>query len=467
MRLTQRLVLNSVIVSSLLVSVVLFTVERRVSTRVRAEGASLSAEASDALLARIRWDMALAGVVVILAGILAARLLARPVAKPIEELRDVARALATGDLTTRPSLTAVGEIGDLADSLRRLAEQLDSRRQALRAEEELLVALTESLNEGVVAVDARQQVVRMNETARQLLRLREPVPFPAEYLPRDRTLREALSAVLSGNDAYPGEVRVDDRTLSLTARPLPAGGAVLALYDLTPFRRLEAVRRDFVANVSHELRTPLTVISGFVETLQDKDLPVELRTQFLTMTDGNVRRMQRIVDDLLDLSRIESGGWLPNPVEQDVVAVASEIVSPLQDGARAKGVSLRIELEPNVELYADSTATRQILSNLTENALRHTMTGEVVIFSESDERGTWIGVRDTGVGIGAEHLPRIFERFYRADPSRSREAGGTGLGLAIVRHLVESHGGKVRADSTLGVGTSIAAYFPRAENLAE
>lgn len=467
MRLTQRLVLNSVIVSSLLVSVVLFTVERRVSTRVRAEGASLSVEASDALLARIRWDMALAGVVVILAGILAARLLARPVAKPIEELRDVARALATGDLTTRPSLTAVGEIGDLADSLRRLAEQLDSRRQALRAEEELLVALTESLNEGVVAVDARQQVVRMNETARQLLRLREPVPFPAEYLPRDRTLREALSAVLSGNDAYPGEVRVDDRTLSLTARPLPAGGAVLALYDLTPFRRMEAVRRDFVANVSHELRTPLTVISGFVETLQDKDLPVELRTQFLTMTDGNVRRMQRIVDDLLDLSRIESGGWLPNPVEQDVVAVASEIVSPLQDGARAKGVSLRIELEPNVELYADSTATRQILSNLTENALRHTMTGEVVIFSESDERGTWIGVRDTGVGIGAEHLPRIFERFYRADPSRSREAGGTGLGLAIVRHLVESHGGKVRADSTLGVGTSIAAYFPRAENLAE
>lgn len=467
MRLTQRLVLNSVIVSSLLVSVVLFTVERRVSTRVRAEGASLSVEASDALLARIRWDMALAGVVVILAGILAARLLARPVAKPIEELRDVARALATGDLTTRPSLTAVGEIGDLADSLRRLAEQLDSRRQALRAEEELLVALTESLNEGVVAVDARQQVVRMNETARQLLRLREPVPFPAEYLPRDRTLREALSAVLSGNDAYPGEVRVDDRTLSLTARPLPAGGAVLALYDLTPFRRLETVRRDFVANVSHELRTPLTVISGFVETLQDKDLPVELRTQFLTMTDGNVRRMQRIVDDLLDLSRIESGGWLPNPVEQDVVAVASEIVSPLQDGARAKGVSLRVELEPNVELYADSTATRQILSNLTENALRHTMTGEVVIFSESDERGTWIGVRDTGVGIGAEHLPRIFERFYRADPSRSREAGGTGLGLAIVRHLVESHGGKVRADSTLGVGTSIAAYFPRAENLAE
>ena len=466
MRLAQRLVLNTFVITTLLVAIVLFTVERRVTERVRTEGATSGAIATDEFLARVRRDIVVAGLAVILIGVGLARILARPVARPIEELRDVARALAAGDLSRRPTLTGAGEIGDLADALRSLAEQLDARRQALRVEEELLVALTESLNEGVVAVNARQQVVRMNETARQLLRLREPVPFPAEYLPRDRTLREALAAVLAGSDATPEEVRVDDRTLSLTARPLPAGGAVLALYDLTPFRRLEAVRRDFVANVSHELRTPLTVITGFVETLQDEELPPELRRQFLGMVDGNVRRMQRIVDDLLDLSRIESGGWIPNPIEQDIAAVATEIVAPMQAAARDKGVALRIELAPNGSLYADSTATRQILSNLTENALRHTMTGEVVIFTETEDGGTWLGVRDTGIGISADHLPRIFERFYRADPGRSREAGGTGLGLAIVRHLAEAHGGRVRAESVPGIGTTIAAFFPRRESSA-
>ncbi len=468
MRLTQRIVLNSVVVAALLTAIVFLVVDRGVADALRgdalrADGATLSATSADALRSRLRRDIALAGVAAIAVAAMLSRLLARPVTRPIEELRDVARALAAGDLTRRPTMVAVGEVGDLADALRRLTEQLDSRVQALKAEEALLVALTDSLNEGVIAVDARQRVVRMNETARQLLRLREPVPFPADYLPRDRTLREALGAVLAGADAAPGEVRVDDRILSLTARQLPAGGAILALYDLTPFRRLEAVRRDFVANVSHELRTPLTVISGFVETMDDDDLPPELRKQFLGMVAGNVRRMQRIVDDLLDLSRIESGGWLPNPSELDVASIAGEVVAPMLAAAAGKGVALRVEVSAAApSVYADSTAARQILSNLAENALRHTLSGEVVLYTLAEDGGTWLGVRDTGIGIGAAHLPRIFERFYRADPGRAREAGGTGLGLAIVRHLAEAHGGRVRAESEPGVGTNIAAWFPAA-----
>ena len=463
MRLSQRLVLNTFVVATLLVATALFAVERRVTERVRAEATSTTLVPSEEFLGRLRRDMVIASVAALLLAMAFARVLARPVARPIEELRDVARALAAGDLSRRPTLVATGEVGELADALRRLAEQLDARVRALKAEEELLVALTESLNEGVIAVDARQRVVRMNETARQQLRIRESVPFPADYLPRDRMLREALASVLAGTDASPGEVRVDDRTLSLTARPLPAGGAILALYDLTPFRRLEAVRRDFVANVSHELRTPLTVISGFVETMEDEELPPALRQQFLGMVSSNVRRMQRIVDDLLDLSRIESGGWLPNPIEIDVASIANEVVSPMQGAALAKGVALRVDVADDARtIYSDTTAARQILSNLAENALRHTLTGEVVLFSSSEDGGIWLGVRDTGVGISAEHLPRIFERFYRADPGRSREAGGTGLGLAIVRHLAEAHGGRVKAESEPGIGTTIAAWFPAA-----
>ncbi|MGV3707671.1 MAG: sensor histidine kinase [Gemmatimonas sp.] len=391
-------------------------------------------------------------------------LLARPVTRPIEELRDAARSIATGNLTHRPSLLVAGEVGDLADALRRLAEQSESKTEALRAEEALLVALTESLNEGVIAVNGRQQVVRMNDTARQLLRLRDAVPFSSDYLPRDRTLREALETALQGSDAEPGEARVDDQYLSVTARPLDGGGAVLALYNLTPFRKLEAVRRDFVANVSHELRTPLTVISGFVETLRDPMLPAELREQFLGMAGTNVQRMQRIVDDLLDLSRIESGGWLPNPGHMDLQNVAAEVMLPLQDSAAGKGVTLQSDIGAGAtEIYIDATAVRQILSNLTENALRHTASGSVIIFAQPENDGVWIGVRDTGSGIGAEHIGRIFERFYRADPSRSREQGGTGLGLSIVKHLTEAHGGRVRAESTVGVGTTIATWFPNAD----
>lgn len=459
MHIRRRFALNAWLVAALLVIVVLFAAERRLTARMHRTQPATAA--SEGYLTDVRRDMIFAGIAALLFGAVVIRTLARHMAEPIEALRDIARALAAGNLARQPSLMQSGEVGELGEALRSLAQQAAERARALTDEEALLVALTESLNEGVIAVDARQQVVRMNDTARQLLRIREPVPFPAEYLPRDRTLREALAAVLSGAEALPGEARVDDRTLSLTARPLPAGGAVLALYDLTPFRRLEAVRRDFVANVSHELRTPLTVISGFVETLQDDDLPPALRKQFLGMTEGNVQRMQRIVDDLLDLSRIESGGWLPNAVELEVESLAIEVVSPLQAPAHEKGVALRIDVGVDARtIYSDPTAVRQILSNLTQNALRHTLTGEIVIFSSLEDGGTWLGVRDTGIGISAEHLPRIFERFYRADPSRSREAGGTGLGLAIVRHLAEAHGGKVKAESEPGVGTTIAVWLP-------
>ncbi len=466
MRLTQRLVLHSVATIVALLLLVGVVAERRVTSQVRSATPALFPADESALVGSLRRDLALAGLGALVLGVLAARLLGRSIAAPIESLRDVSQALADGDLVRRPSRAGVTEVRELGEALRRLAEQSSARVAALQADEALLAALTESLNEGVIAVDARQRVMRINETARQILRLREAVPFPADYLPRDRVMRESLAAVLRGEDAPPSEVRVDDRTLSLTARPLPDGGAILALYDLTPFRRLEAVRRDFVANVSHELRTPLTVITGFVETLGDEELPPELRRQFLSMTATNVRRMQRIVDDLLDLSRIESGGWLPNPAELDVRALFAEIMAPLTDDAARKGVTLDSRIADAAgTAYADPTAARQVLSNLGENALRHTTSGSVTLFAEHTADGVWLGVRDTGSGIPDEHLPRIFERFYRADPGRSREAGGTGLGLSIVRHLAEAHGGRVRAESTVGVGTTIAALFPHAPTI--
>jgi signal transduction histidine kinase len=436
--LSQRLIAGVLTALGVFVVLTVVTIERGLTLR-----AALSATLVTGVLA-----------------LLAALLFARSIARPILALRDDARAIAGGDLARRPALSAPGEIGELAGAFRSLAEQLGARLSTLEADDALLRALTESLNEGTVALDARRQVVHINDHARRLLGVRDRTPFPDDRLPRDRILRDAIEAAFTGEPTDALELSLLERTVSLTARPLATGGAVLALFDLTPVRRLEAVRRDFVANVSHELKTPLTVVGGFAETLADDSLSPEQRRQFAATIVGNTRRMQRLVDDLLDLSRIESGGWTPNPVELDFDVVAAEALGAVRPRADAKGLALRIETGPAVTLRADPTAVRQILVNLVDNAVRHTSAGEVVIFARAEAGGVRFGVRDTGSGMRPEHLERIFERFYRVDTSRSREEGGTGLGLAIVKHLVEAHNGRVNATSAPDQGTTVEAWIP-------
>ena len=236
------------------------------------------------------------------------------------------------------------------------------------------------------------------------------------------------------------------------------------------------MRRDFVANASHELKTPLTAIRGFSETLLDPGLPPELRARFAATVKDNADRLQRIIDDLLDLSRIESGGYR---VESEVVSVhdaACEAWAPFAPDAAAKQASLEVRMPHEAEyVWADAAALRQVLSNLFGNALRYVPEGgriEVTAHpapgpelggpQPAREQRAWVAieVRDDGSGIPAAHLPRIFERFYRADAARSRAEGGTGLGLAIVKHLVERHGGTIEAESRLGAGTTIRFTLP-------
>jgi two-component system phosphate regulon sensor histidine kinase PhoR len=423
---------------------------------------AISTATAEQTIVRARRALLVAGGIGALAAMLLALFFARAVSRPVAELSEVAQEIAAGDLSRRPSLAAPGEIGDLAAALHRMTEQLASRLAALEAEDLLLGAVIDSLNEAVVAVDARRQVVRVNVAGRRLLGIRGAVPFPTDHLPRDAELRDALSAALAGESVDALELVIEGRTLAVTARPLSRGGAVLAALDLTDVRRLETIRRDFVANVSHELKTPLTVIGGFAETLAEPDTPATERETFARTILGNVRRMQRIVDDLLDLSRIESGGWVPAPVRVDVASIAADALSSCRAVAAEKGLTISVSVGGDAAvLHADPTAVRQIITNLVDNAIRYTpRDGRVTVFTERDGDGVWLGVRDTGIGIAPEHVPRIFERFYRVDPARSREAGGTGLGLSIVRHLAEAHGGRVRAESTQGRGTTIAALFP-------
>ena len=423
---------------------------------------SVRTRAVDEIFTRSRVDILLVGVGAIFAVALFGWFFSRSITKPIIELRDVAQSLAAGDLSRRPALSAPGEVGDLARAVHRLAEQLGARLATLEAEESLLTELFDSLTEGAIAVDSGRQVMRINDVGRVLAKVDGEVPFSVDRLPHDVDLRDALQRALSGQIVEPRELTLFDRAVSLVARPLTDGGAVLAMYDLTPMRRLEQVRRDFVANVSHELRTPLTIVGGYAETLvDDGDMPVISRQTFLQTILSNTRRMQRIVDDLLDLSRIESGGWRPNPVWCRVPDVVADVMLAVKPAAQAKDIVVRADIAPDAEeVFADPTALRQVLGNLVENAVRHTADGTVRVVSRRERDATTLAVTDTGIGIEAEHLPRIFERFYRVDPARSREQGGTGLGLAIVRHLVEAHGGQAAAESTSGVGTTISTTWP-------
>jgi signal transduction histidine kinase len=426
---------------------------------------SMATTRLDAVVSGAQRDVLVSGLVALAGVLLLVTLFARTVTQPIVELRDVARAIAAGDLSRSPPLSAPGEVGDLATALHRMSEQLSNRLEALEADDLLMIALLESLEEGVLALDERGTVVRINQRARTLLNVNLPVPFAREILPREPILRVAIEQALEGVSTVPAEATISDRTVAIASRPLASSGAVVTVLDLTVLRRLETIRRDFVANVSHELKTPLTAVSGFAETLLDEHIPADQRRRFAETIRDNAWRMQRIVDDLLDLSRIESGGWRPNIGLVNLPTMVRDVFAAVQPTADAKGIELRADIAPAAaQVRADQTAFRQVVSNLIENAVRYTKEGSVTLRTRVGNGGVWVDVQDTGIGVAPEHLPRIFERFYRVDAARSREQGGTGLGLAIVRHLVDAHGGRIESASTVGRGTTISVLFP---NLAE
>jgi two-component system phosphate regulon sensor histidine kinase PhoR len=423
-----------------------------------------SLEQVDDVVGRAQSAVAGSALLALLVGTVFALVAGRSIARPLTAITAAARAIAAGSPPRFPR-SGVPDVDALVQALRQMHGQLTDRFDELRREQAESAALVSSMVEGVIAADERGRIATANPAARRLLGYgpAEPLPDLAELF-RVKAAREVVDAVLAGGTVQDRQVEMDNRSLLLNARPLPAGGAVLVIHDVTELRRLEAIRRDFVANVSHELKTPLTSISGYAETLLGDTPGRETTRQFLTTILGNARRMQRLVDDLLDLSRIESGRWQPAPTDLDLSAVARESWAALATRPEAQRVTFELETAPDAEhLRADLDAVRQVLTNLFDNSLRYTPAGgRIICRSRRDDGGIALSVRDTGSGIAHEHLGRIFERFYRADPSRSREEGGTGLGLAIVKHLVEAHGGQVHAESERGRGTTVTCWFPDA-----
>ena len=442
------------------------TNERQMYVAVRGGPSGLAVVRVSTTLATVdaqvhAWQRAVAaiGLVMLLLAALVAWLLAGFLARPLLRITAAARDIATGRAAAFPDVR-VPELANHVDALRAMHHELERRFDDLRREREESRTLLESLSDGVLAADRRGTIVSINAAARRLLGYgtSELLP-PLTELFHDRQHRTLMREIMAGGVVDRRELDFGDRSVVVSARPFEDGGTLLVLNDVTDVRRLETIRRDFAANVSHELKTPLTAIAGYAETLA-----AETPQRFAQVILENAQRMQRLVDDLLDLSRIESGSWQPHAENVDVEAAARDAWSPFAVRAGERRIRFETAVQNAVTAPIDPDALRQIFTNLFDNALRHTQpAGSIRVTAEGagkDGPAVLIRVADTGSGIPAEHLPRIFERFYRVDPGRSRQEGGTGLGLAIVKHLVEAHGGRVEAESELGRGTTILLYFP-------
>ncbi|MEQ9397781.1 MAG: ATP-binding protein [Longimicrobiales bacterium] len=414
----------------------------------------------EATVDRVQRTIAATGASAMLLALLVAYFLSMALTRPLVQVAEKARGLARGGGEGRLPQTGVAELDDLTQAFNRLTDELAARLGELRRERDEMQALIDCMAEGVVALTDDARLLRTNRAANALLRLPDRVRFaPIGTLVRNPDLRAVLEeSVVRAVQAR--EITVGGRHLLVSSRTLDTGGAVTTLLDVSEVRRLEQVRRDFVANASHELKTPLTTIRGFAEALLEEDPPDHLRERFLTLIRDNTLRLQRLVDDLLDLSRLESGGWMARSARISVADVAEEAWSAYAASAAEKDVEF--SMDADVLARADASGLTQILRNLLENALRHTDAGgHVHVRARRDGGDVVVEVSDDGEGIPSRALPRIFERFYRADSSRARDFGGTGLGLAIVRHLVDAMGGTVTAESELGRGTTIRLVLPQ------
>ncbi|MBI4568632.1 MAG: PAS domain-containing protein, partial [Planctomycetes bacterium] len=396
--------------------------------------------------------------------LVAAFLLAWRAARPIVSMSRAARRIAAGEYHRAVPVETRDEVGRLARAFNETVAELRRRIEGAEQDRQKVVAILGGMVEGVVAVDRGERVAHMNAVAGELLRVTPEAAIGRHLweVARVSQLSEAVAEVLAGRGEQAREARLAGRpketVIEVHASPLrgPTGspvGAVLVLHDVTTLRRLEEVRRDFVANVSHELKTPLTAIRGLVETvLDDQAMDPETRGRFLSRVLAQTQRLTRLVADLLDLSRVESGEAPFERRRMDLSEPLRESVRRHAAWAADREIALAAECPPApVAVEADPEAIRQILDNLLDNALGYTPAGGRVA-ARAAARGTEavIEVSDTGIGIQAEHLDRIFERFYRVDKARSREAGGTGLGLSIVKHLAITLGGRVAVESVFG-----------------
>ena len=377
-----------------------------------------------------------------------------------------ARRIAQGDLGARLDVSGGDELAAMEGALNQTAERLGQSFAEIESRRHELATMLDSMQEAVVAITAEGQVRWSNTVMQKIAGTQIKPGRPLIHSVRDPDLLACVRGALQDGEVRSGRASslAPGRIFEINAAPLPSGGAIAVLHDVTRIEQAEKSRRDFIANVSHELRTPLTSIQGYVETLVEDIKPnPETMREFLGIIHKNATRMNRLTEDLLALASVESPDY-------KLVAQPARACALVQDAIESLGgivVDSEVELEsagaPDTLVMADPDAMNQVFGNLIENAVKYGKENKrIVVGAKLLEDEVEFFVQDFGPGIPSEHLDRIFERFYRVDKARSRESGGTGLGLAIVKHIVEAHGGRIWAESELGAGAAFHFTLPLA-----
>jgi len=400
----------------------------------------------------------------------------RRISQPIEEMKRGAQRFADGNFSRKLLVPDSEELGSLADVLNHMAGQLDEKIRMITQQRNELETILSAMREGVLAVDSDERILTFNQAAGSFLGidLSSTKGYAIQEVVRNADILRFLSRVLTGDGPIEGEIVLhgpENKFLQLNGTLLQdiAGnkiGALVVLNDITRLRQLENIRREFVANVSHELKTPVTSIKGYVETLQEGALDDKDNVQkFLDIVLKQSDHLNAIVDDLLSLSRIEQDAESGEVqlTEENLGRILEAAVVDYELKAREREIKLMVNYGEEVMVKANSRLLKQAIGNLLDNAIKYSEPGkavEVEATGNTDE--VVIRVSDHGNGIAPEHLPRLFERFYRVDRGRSRELGGTGLGLAIVKHITQAHGGHVTVESSLGKGSIFTLHLPKA-----
>jgi len=419
-------------------------------------------------MAVLRNVLAVAVVLALALAVLLSSAAAHLASRTVRRLTETARALAKGNLNARSDVDGLDEYAELGRALDTLANNLSASLRELRNERDRLSGILSGMQEGVLLLDHERHVALLNPALREMLLISsDVVGTNLGEAVQNAELKELLERASRSSEPLTSEVQIRDlkpRHLLVRAAQLEgAEGGVFAVFvDVTEIRRLESVRRDFVANVSHELRTPVTAIRSAAETLQFAASDPKATATFMAIIERNAERLQDLVEDLLDLSRIESQKYSLKPERLDAEEVFAQVMGLFKERAARRNIVIESQVALGVpELWADPKAIEHVITNLVDNAVKYAGEGaKVRLRAVEAEDGVSLFVEDNGPGIAKVHLPRLFERFYRVDTGRSRDLGGTGLGLSIVKHLVESMGGSIGVESREGRGTSFSVVLP-------
>ena len=396
------------------------------------------------------------------------------VSKPIKEISSVAQEIAMGNYAKRVSVHTGDELSDLGRSINYMSEQISLRIEEVISNKSRFEAVLLSMYEGTMVVDNSGAIILMNHVLKESFHVDEdPAGKKPLEIIRNIDIQETVDHVLKSRECVASqEISVllpEEKILKVYAAPVlregEMDGAVLVFHDITDLKRLENIRKDFVANVSHEIKTPLTSIKGYAETLLDGAIEDKNNARdFLQIIGSDSNRLVRLVDDLLDLSKIESGKLNLTFAPCSIESVVDRVIAGFKKQSGSKGIEIKKEISKDLsKVKIDESGIAQVLLNLIDNGIKYNKENGSIIIS-SQEKGSFVcvNISDTGIGIPEEDIQRIFERFYRVDKARSRQLGGTGLGLSIVKHIVQVHGGEVSVQSQLGKGSTFSFTLPKA-----